>query len=299
MFYFVANCFSFPVDDCYYLRCPTDVIKIGDKIGMHFNDCYQIRNISDFIIDSDGWYNTEFCGTAMYVIYGSNYFAYFSNKDIYYPESPSKFNFGSSFLNQYEENEYIKSNLDDSSWGWTLWPSAKVEVPDFLVESNKNGKTVYNDYDLTHYFYYLGEGGLQLFRQNSVPWATSKEPKGMQIEVDLFEKTNSFVILNGYVNPLKRYLYKANRRLKKIRITSPESDFSSEINFEDVVHFQEIKLPQTVQKVTIELLDYYEGNKYKDLCVQMIGNKNTVFEARPDCITFDDLSYNGEYKEFK
>ena len=50
---FIYNCFSFPIENYYWIRTPNDVIKIGNKIGMLFGDTYQIRDINDFILNSD------------------------------------------------------------------------------------------------------------------------------------------------------------------------------------------------------------------------------------------------------
>ena len=295
-FLYFFHCFAFEIDTNFSTRSPHDVIKIDDRIGMRFGDYYQIRNLKDYNLDSDGWYSTSYCGTKMYVIYGSNYFLYHSLKDEYYPNSASKFNFGSSFLKENEYNEYIK----DKSW-WDLNWNSTVFVPDYLEEFSKNGKIIYDTYDVSHFYYFCHEVDLQLFKYNAIPWVTSEDPINMKIEVNLLDKTNSLVILNGYVHPDKRYLYKANRRIKRILITSPESDFSIISDFEDVVHFHEIKLPENVKTVIIEILDYYEGNKYKDLCVQMIGKRNfiDIYNYEFDSLSFDKLSYGGNYKEYK
>ena len=292
--FLLCNCYSFPIDDYYWIRSPSDVIKRGNKIAIIIGEYYQIRNIDDYTVDTDGWYKSNYCGKDMYIVFGSNYFIYHTLEKIYYKESPSKFNFGSSFLSLEEYQKYIK---DSNSW--ILWMNASVKIPDYLEEYSNDRKITYDAFDMTHFFYFCNEINSQLFKYNSIPWATSKNPVNMKIEINLFDKTNSFVILNGYVHPDKRYLYKANRRLKKIKITSPESNFSIINEFEDVVHFQEIQLPEKVKTVIIEILDYYEGNKYKDLCVQMIGNKNVVYEDKMDSFNFDDLSYNGSYKEYQ
>lgn len=290
----VYNCFSFPIDECYYIRSPEDVMKIGDKIAVRFNDSYQIRDVNEFVLNSEGWYTSKYCGTDMYLIFGSNFFVYHSSKNIYYPDSPSKFNFGSSYLSEDDYQKYIEGNRS-----WQLRQNSSVKFPDYLEEFGKNGKIIYDGLDATHFYYFCTEVDVQLFKYNSIPWATSVNPVELKLEVDLLSKKDSFVILNGYVHPDKRYLYKANRRLKQIKVTSPESEFSIIVDFEDVVHFQEIEMPEQVKTVTIEILDFYEGNKYKDLCIQMIGNKNLVYESDADLFSFSDLSYNGDYKEYK
>ena len=151
---------------------------------------------------------------------------------------------------------------------------------------------------MEHLYIIDWETGTQLFRYGAIPWATSKNPIGMNIKMNFKEAQDSIVILNGYVHPDKRHLYKANRRLKKIRVTNSDANFSVIADIEDVVHFCEIKLPQKVMSVNIEILDFYEGNKYKDLCVQMFGIRNTVYEERKDCISLKNLSYNNFYKEY-
>ena len=306
--YFLFNCYSFPIADYYWVRSPEDVIKIQDNVGILFNKSYQIRNTNEFNIDENGWFNTSYCGTKMYIIFGSNYFVYHSDKDLYYPESSSKFNFGSSFYKNEDFDNAIKTlffygygkktSIDD------YFPQIKgiiksIDVPDILEEKSINKLIKYNTYDMEHYYVIDWETNTQLFRYGAIPWATSKEPIGMKIEMNFSNPQNSIVILNGYVHPDKRYLYKANRRVKKIKITSPDCDFSIIDDFEDVVHFHEIKLPNEVMSVTIEILDFYEGNKYKDLCIQMFGIKNFVYEDRKEFLDFSDLSYRGRYTEYQ
>ena len=57
--------------------------------------------------------------------------------------------------------------------------SLKLEVE----ETGKNGKTIYNVFDATHFYYFSDEIFTQLFRANSIPWATSKDPDKMIIDV--------------------------------------------------------------------------------------------------------------------
>ena len=101
-----------------------------------------------------------------------------------------------------------------------------------------------------------------------------KNPVGMKVEMKFNSRQHQIVILNGYVNPLKRHLYKENRRIKRIRVSGTsesKGNFSFEEEIEDVVHFHQIDIPARTSEVEIEILEFYEGEKYQDLCVQMFG----------------------------
>ena len=300
--------FSFESESKFEVKSPNIIVKIDDKVGILYDFKYQIKDLNEFSIDSDGWYSSIFCGNKLYFIFGSNYFLYHSNLDLYYPSSPTKFNFGSSFLKCKNFDEDIK-NIFTLSYSEIKNPTIddyfneiksviqSIIVPDILVEDLNGTLIKYDTYDMEHLYIADWETNIQLFRYAAKPWATSKNPIGMNIKMNFKEAQESIVILNGYVHPDKRYLYKANRRLKKIKVTSPHSDFSIIADIEDVVHFHEIKLPKKVMSVNIEILDYYEGNKYKDLCVQMFGIRNFIDYQK---YLFDDLSfeYITRYKKY-
>ncbi|MBB5219007.1 hypothetical protein DYE49_11745 [Treponema rectale] len=302
--------FTFDIDEKFEVKTPNMIVKIDDQVGFLYDFKYQIKKLSDFVADPDGWYSSTICGNKLYVIFGSNYFLYHSNKDLYYPKSPSKFNFGSSFLKAKNFDEEIKT-IFTLSYSEIKNPTLddyfdeiksiikSVTVPDMLIEQINGNQIKYDTYDMEHYYIGDWEMGMQLFRYGARPWATSKNPVGMNIKMDFKEAQNSIVILNGYVHPDKRHLYKANRRLKKIRVTSPDANFYVESEFEDTVHFHEVKFPEPVTSVNIEILDYYEGNKYKDLCVQMFGVRNFSFlnENSIRNLSFDYLMRYKKYEE--
>ena len=131
--------FAFEMYDSFWIRSPEDVIKVDSQIGMKFNSSFQINKINDYIIDSDGWYKTMYCGAEMYVIFGSNYYIYHSNKVLFFSES--EFNYGSSFYKTDNFDENIKNLF---FYGYTkkesfddYFPQIKsiiksIEVPDVL-----------------------------------------------------------------------------------------------------------------------------------------------------------------------
>lgn len=251
--------------DTFFLKRAGYIQEVSKKIlGV-----YEGKSIKEFSIVSDGWYEAEMMGLKIIPIFGGNYFFF---HDPLYPESGMY----DETITKYKE--YALRNRRDHYGNDTFCGERKriikeIKVPDVLIESSRDTEIVYDTWDMEHYYIYLDDGGGTYCNAHAKPWATSKEPLGMKIEMSFIEKVSVITILNGYANPLKRYLYKANRRLKKIRITSldPGAEFSIEEEIEDVVHFHEIELPLEADHIKIEILEYYEGDKYKDLCVQMFG----------------------------
>lgn len=78
--------------------------------------------------------------------------------------------------------------------------------------------------------------------------------------------------MNGFVDFDKRYLYKANNRVKKAVITSLDKDapFEIEYDFEDYVHFSEINFPKAVNKVRFTIKEIYKGEKWDDTCITAV-----------------------------
>ena len=266
------SAFSFTVARRFAVDTPNRVVKFNDTIGMELNGFYEIKDINTFIAGSDGWYKVSFCGEELYVVFGSAFFMYL------WENSPS-FVDGDSFLKVDGFDEYIKNEYKwyphPNNLFWSISHCIKsIEVPDVLEETIDGEVVIYDTHDMMHFYIVDPETHVKRFRYNARPWATSKDPIGMKVRMNLNESLDKIVILNGYVHPRKRHLYKANRRLKTVRITSPEEDFEVLEKIEDVVHFHEIDLPRAVKIVDIEILDYYEGEKYRDLCVQMFGKKD-------------------------
>lgn len=278
-----SSMFGFDMDKNIFTQSNSAIVKKGNIVTLDIGNYYQTRDITEYKIDANKWYSVKYCGVEIYPIFGSNYFV------IYGDHEPER---NYSFLNADNYDEYVKNNFyhgnvhhgdkvpkNNDDYFWQITRHIKsIDVPDVLQEKI-NGKTVvYDTYDMMHFFYTDIETYAKYYRFGAKPWATSKNPIGLKIRMNLTEERDKIVILNGYVHPGKRYLYKANRRIKSVKITSPESSFTVRETIEDVVHFHEIKLPSPVKTVDIEITDFYEGEKYKDLCVQMFGLRNLTEE---------------------
>ncbi len=178
----------------------------------------------------------------------------------------------------------------------------KISVPDVLKETLNGKEIIYDTFDMEHFFIHLADEYITFFTDSN-PWATSKEPAGLEITVDYYEPYQYLTILNGYTNPTNQSLYKKNRRLKTIKVINNDAKsdpFELVVNFEDTVHFEEIKFPYPTSSVKIQIMDYYEGSKYKDLCVQYIGSKMNLnfYDNNPTANTGTFEYTSGNYKKW-
>lgn len=266
---------AFEVDDNYYYVLEgLDVYKNGDDLYVGDFSLHEKKSFSkDIVVAQDGWYELEFIGRKIPIIFGGNYFTYHDPQD---PNS-SVYNADEQFYEEAKKRltgRAIKGGIDYSVFcGMRTRQISSIKVPDVLEENLGGKKIVYDTADMQEY-YILGAEGEVYFNTHAKPWATSKNPVGMKVEMKFNSRQHQIVILNGYVNPLKRHLYKENRRIKRIRVSGTsesKGNFSFEEEIEDVVHFHQIDIPARTSEVEIEILEFYEGEKYQDLCVQMFG----------------------------
>jgi hypothetical protein len=257
--------------------------KNGDELlfGRSFNnkEYKEIKHVSDIQLNKDGFYTIPIFGNESVVMWGGNYFFFHDLKEprysMYRPDM------------DYQAFDKLYTHFVDPKTNHGIgarYESIKcITVPDVLTETTGGVKNVYSTVDMKRYYARKLDAHV-VCNPDAKPWATRKNPVNMPIEVEfgavislnnglLLNKSDHIVILNGYVNPLKRNLYKANRRIKKLLVESLDSaaEFSINVQFEDDVRFRRISFPKTVSKIKLTILDYYEGDKYKDLCVQLIG----------------------------
>lgn len=191
----------------------------------------------------------------------------------------------------------------------TLWSTIKCEKIDNIDEYNEKIKELNKDASMQSYFDLLTfdinrilssseysenlKSGkviytskyLNIFLINQIdysklllhaPWVPEKEKSssgiGEYLEIDFTKPKDNLVVLNGYVDLEKRYLYKANNRVKKAVITSLDKDnpFEIEYVFEDYVHFSEINFPKAVNKVRFTIKEVYKGEKWDDTCITAV-----------------------------
>jgi hypothetical protein len=245
-------------------------------------DYREERRLSDLQLNNDGFYTIAIFSQASIVLAGGNYFFICDPADPRY----NMYRLDKDYAKFYKEHVFPHDFSYQYAVNGEKYRSIKsIKVPDVLVEDQGGMIVSYSTDDILKYYARQLDGQI-VCNPDAKPWATSKDPIGMTIDVEfgavqsisgglLDNRSDHIVILNGYANPLKRYLYKANRRIKTLKIESldaaPADAFSIVCNFKDEVAFKRISFPSMMPKVRLTILDFYEGDKYQDFCIQMIG----------------------------
>ena len=158
---------------------------------------------------------------------------------------------------QYNDKNGNLVQYDYSEW---IMKENEYIVSSFLVE----GKTFYKAENLASV-----EG---------LPWA-SANGYGINdtIKLRFLAKSDSKLIFyNGFQSKSRPDLFKANSRVKKIEIKNLENEKVSNFLLQDIIDAQKISLSAlNIQKdeyitLEIKILEVYQGEKYKDLCIQAI-----------------------------
>jgi hypothetical protein len=166
-----------------------------------------------------------------------------------------------------------------------LWDDGikAIRVWSTLTETIREEKITYGPERMRHPFYDWGDMKIN-FNNASLFWAEGEQGPGIggKIEVEFTRETDHVMVLNGAIDLSRRYLYKANNRLKQITIESESPRFVIEYNFEDIVQFHKINLPQKTNKITITIKDVYKGIKWDDTCISAIFLKQEPMRLRSD-----------------
>jgi len=78
------------------------------------------------------------------------------------------------------------------------------------------------------------------------------------------------LLLNGFISYRKPYLYEQNRRVKRIKVNSG-NDIIEIFELKDTPEPQMISVKIPNKEIQIEILDYYQGSKYNDVCITSIN----------------------------
>ncbi|ERK01214.1 hypothetical protein HMPREF0860_0905 [Treponema socranskii subsp. socranskii VPI DR56BR1116 = ATCC 35536] len=253
-----------------------------------WSDNYYIKKIDLDNIDKDmyGYCFFEYNKRKYLAIYGSNMFFSF---DYLSPNISNAYEPGLSIKEApFAFMQYIKPNdfesflkkvtryKRDALESWNAIPQfsiKKIEASPWYNEPTKSGIVSYRPDYLNMIFH--EEAFLTNFLLRN-PWVPGKEKDaagiGESLTIEFAEPKDNIVVLNGYVDLEKRYLYKANNRVKTAVIASLDegNPFEFEYRFEDFVHFAEIDFPAKVSKVSFTIKDVYNGEKLNDTCVTAV-----------------------------
>ena len=127
---------------------------------------------------------------------------------------------------------------------------------------------------------YLTEGSTtyepeHLQQKDGLPWASGNGfGIGDVISIKEFEHKNptTLKIMNGYQDPNHPDYYEKNTRVKKIKVTNTDTQKSKSLIVKDIKNEQTLDISDLGKgrNYDIEIQEVYEGNKYKDLCIQYL-----------------------------
>ncbi|MBP7263758.1 MAG: hypothetical protein KBB32_06250 [Spirochaetia bacterium] len=241
--------------------------------------------------DEDGFYYSiqrsgkSRDGLKRYFIRGGNYIVY----QYYYRSEVDDKILTSGFVNVYGDipewdNSYIEEMLEENfekSLEADLFHAyllddgiQSVSASSSLAESAQAGGFVYSPEKMLKKYAFIDhpEGGSMEYRNYLRCWAEGVDGPGIGEYVDIVFSRDSdrLIVLNGYVDILRRSLYKDNSRPKIVELRSESPEFTMEYEFEDVVKFHEIALPEPTRSLRMTIKDVYPGRKYDDTCVSAV-----------------------------
>jgi len=158
----------------------------------------------------------------------------------------------------------------ESIYGYDMGP------PPYKEPSSENPLYLFKNITANSY---LTEGKTQYLVTNlenydlTKPWVEGQKDSGIGckliFETDEFDPSNLIIIVNGYFDPQKLYLYNYNNRIKKVKIRSLDTQNEFEIiaNLKDTYNLQMIRLPKKTNKLEMTILEVYKGTKYDDTCL--------------------------------
>lgn len=216
----------------------------------------------NLIYDTDGFAHLDIIDSDMIVIVGGNHFYY---------ESGSRFN-----IKMYDKAQ-SKPGFDGiKTYEFNI---QSVIASSILTEEINNTLFEYNTDHIMNRFMRDSMGIERFWNHYALPWVEGVEGTGIgeKLEVKFIKTSNHIIILNGFVDPARKYLYKQNSRIKKLRVTSNDSNnkFESEYEFEDVVKFSYIPFPVETNSVKLEILETYLGSKWQDTSISGVLTNHT------------------------
>ena len=174
-------------------------------------------------------------------------------------------------------------------------PDVAFSASSFLKEEINGKKISYSPENLSSYMKNISKDPFcsyaEEFENKGVwnyshrPWVEGVDDYGIgeKLTARFSEPIYSFVILNGYVDPLHPDYYKKNSRVRKIKVTDAGSKKIYVFELKDEVIEQRFILDEPAEVLEFEILDVYKGSKYKDTCITgLFGETYPAFLYRSD-----------------
>ena len=110
------------------------------------------------------------------------------------------------------------------------------------------------------------------------PWVPDlKKDKNPSITFNILLGVRNIILVNGFVNREKPYLFEQNSRVKNAEVvfknTETKETAVKQLVLEDTPNPQYIFIPENlkVDEIEIRILDTYKGSKYDDVAISYIG----------------------------
>ena len=166
---------------------------------------------------------------------------------------------------------------------------ASVEGSSMLTEIVDEQQITYAADRLWEFFFWGAMGIDKHWNAEHLPWVEGEEGPGIGVTLDVTfeEPSDHMVILNGFVDPKRRHLFKMNNRVRRaiIRSVDDGGPFSFEQSFNDVVEFTHIPFPRAARSVQLEIREVYPGTRWDDTAITGIVT-NHEWEWEHDDIVF-------------
>jgi hypothetical protein len=251
-------------------------------------------------------------GEALFFRWGTGLYDVIREEDIRFRDNGYAYfeAFGEEQIIIYGGNHIIVHNLDDPAYSMyrpdldlrdRIAPERKnrlgalkffgsgalTTAPNYFTETI-GGPTVEYTADRLHVLFFGSEEKGFLYDHESLPWVEGEpgDGTGVTLSVDFTAgrtasgkitpgRSDALVILNGFVDPGRRRLYKMNNRVKRLAVRSidpadPAAAFEIEVVLPDRVVFHEIALPVPVSGVELTILEVYPGSRYNDTCISAV-----------------------------
>lgn len=221
-------------------------------------------DLADLRLNDEGWYEAHIMGKSFLVLKGGNFFRIF-NRDL--DERPFDFWVGSPRL---EGNEY------DTMYDFGI---QSIHASSVYSEVIGGESVTYSAEGINEFLFrdYLGIS--RYWNADHLPWVEGEDGPGIGVTLDVTfaEPSDHMLVLNGFVDPLRRHLFRENNRVKRALIRSLDAGtpFSFEYEFTDAVEFSHFQFPQPVSAVQLEILDVYPGDRWDDTAISAIIRNHT------------------------
>lgn len=134
---------------------------------------------------------------------------------------------------------------------------------------------------------FLVEGKINYFPENlgntdpNCPWAEGVNGPGIGEKIFLELETwknqdgnlggmGGLIFSNGYVSYSNPSLYNSNNRVKSIKITSKDPNYTLDYELKDTPNPQLVMLPSPSPSIAIEILSIYNGSVSDDTCLNFV-----------------------------